>query len=322
MRLSDGVVVLRSPRPGDAAAIVAARDDASLRWLGTGSDEPAPFFCIERDGALSGWVDFDTDREWLRAGEVNVGYSLFPAARGHGAAVRAVKLLVHHLARDGAQHTATALIDLDNHASLAVVRRAGFCRQNDRQPNSFWTRAVPPRSYTDGVLTIRRPRVDDLDHDLEAKDDEQIDWLWLPGQREAWSAMTVAAQRDHARRGLEANHGAFGYGPKWTFAVDTVDQSYVAYIDCDLANEHVPRGEANISYSAHPAHRGQGFVTRAVHLVVQFLRDNTGAREAHLIVDRANEASRRVAGAAGAAEVERWVDAPTGRILIRHVLVV
>jgi hypothetical protein len=56
-----------------------------------------------------------------------------------------------------------------------------------------------PTSYTDGRLTIRRLQVSDLDADLEAKDDEQIDWLWDPGHREAWEAMTPDEQREHAK---------------------------------------------------------------------------------------------------------------------------
>ncbi len=41
-------------------------------------------------------------------------------------------------------------------------------------------RPVPPVSYTDGVVTIRPQRVDDIDRHMEAIDDDQIDWLWEP----------------------------------------------------------------------------------------------------------------------------------------------
>lgn len=117
-----------------------------------------------------------------------------------------------------------------------------------------------------GAVTIRRQQVADLDADLESKDDEQIDWLWLPGQRESWEAMTPGEQRAHALSGLQANHEAFGTGPKWTFAVDASDADCVAYVDCDLANGHVPSGEANISYTSHPSHQGKGHVSRAVRV--------------------------------------------------------
>ena len=183
----------------------------------------------------------------------------------------------------------------------------------------FFTRPIPPITYSDGVLTIRPPRTDDLEADLAAKDDEQIRWMWLPGEREAWEAMPPAAQREHARRGLQTRHDAFGTGPKWTFSVDTRDAVCVAYIDCDLANQHVPNGEANVAYSTHPAFRGKGYLSRAVRLLQQFLVDHTAAPRAHLLIDIDNVASLRVARAVGATERERWVD-DRGSTMARHVL--
>lgn len=178
---------------------------------------------------------------------------------------------------------------------------------------------MPAPSYTDGVVTIRRQQPSDLEADLEAKDDEQIDRLWMPGQRELWEAMTPVEQRAHARAGLVANHDRFGRGPKWTFGVDGPTTPNVACVDCDLANAHVPAGEANISYAAHPAHRGARHVSRAVRLVLAFLRDNTGAPRAHLIADVDNVASVRVAVAVGARPVGSWVD-DQGRTVVRHVI--
>ena len=168
-------------------------------------------------------------------------------------------------------------------------------------------------------MTIRRQRPDDLAADLAAKDDEQISWLWQPGQRESWESMTRDQQRAHAARTLATNHDAFGSGPKWCFSVDTADANYVAYVDFDLANEHVPAGDANISYSAHPAYRGRGYVARAVRLVARVIAQNTAARRAYLIVDAQNTASLRVAHAVGAVEVGRWTN-ERGRTMIRHEL--
>ena len=177
----------------------------------------------------------------------------------------------------------------------------------------------PPPVYSDGVVTIRRQRLDDLEADLAAKDDEQIDWLWQPGQRELWEAMTRDEQRAHAARTLAANRDAFGAGPKWCFSVDAAEPDYVAYVDFDVANAHVPAGDANISYSAHPAYRGRGYVARAVRLVAQFITQHTDARRAFLIVDAQNAASLRVAHAVGAVEGGRWVN-ERGHTMIRHEL--
>lgn len=177
------------------------------------------------------------------------------------------------------------------------------------------------RSYGDGRVTIRPLSVEDLDMDLAAKDEEQILWMWEPGERESWESMTPDQQRSHALEGLREAHDSFGPGPKWRFAVDAEGVSYVAYVDCDLANPHVPFGQANIAYAAHPAYRGRGYVSAAVRLVLRFLADTTEATVAQISVDEENAASLRVARAVGAREVGRWTNA-RGREMIRHVIAV
>jgi len=315
---TDGLVLIRPPGAGDAETLIAGRDEIFHRFLGDGDEEPRPIGCILVHDEIIGWVDYDLDREWLKPGEINVGYNVFAPHRGKGYASRAVQLLAHHLVVDTDHHTATLLIDSRNRRSLAVAARTRFVDCGRRDGNTYFKRRLPPLTYSDGVVTIRRQRDDDLDADLEAKDDQQIDWLWLPGHRELWEAMTAAEQRAHALRGLRANRDAFGTGAKWSFAVDAPDAEYVAYVDCDLANEHVPAGEANISYSSHPAHRGKGYVSRAVRLVMRFLADHTAARQAHILVDAENVASLRVADATDATPAEQWSTAD-GRQMIRHV---
>ncbi len=183
---TDGVVEIRPPRRGDAGLLIAGRDEVFRRFMGEGSPEPQPTGCIVAGGEVVGWVDFDIDRAWLEPGEVNLGYNVFAPHRGKGYATRAVQLLLHHLAVDTGHRTATLLIDPVNHRSLALASRARFGRCGDLDGNPHFKRPVPPLTYTDGTVTIRPQRVEDLDLDLEAKDDEQIHWLWLPGQRASW----------------------------------------------------------------------------------------------------------------------------------------
>ncbi len=136
----------------------------------------------------------------------------------------------------------------------------------------------------------------------------KIKWLWEPGDRERWEAKTPDEQRLHALTTLTAARDSFGSGPKWSFAVDTADDPYVAYVDCDLANNHVPHGQANIAYSAHPSFRQKGYVVRAVQLVFTFLEEKTQALEAHINVDAENIASLHVARALGATQSEVWLN--------------
>lgn len=172
---------------------------------------------------------------------------------------------------------------------------------------------------TDGALVLRQLGPGDLDRHLEAVDDQQIHWLWEPGDGDSWNGLSSSQQREHQRRWLQAVHDSFGPGPKWCFGVDAPAAAYVVYIDCDLENPHVPAGTANISYTCHPAYRRMGYTTAAVRLACSFLRERTAASEAYIVVDAENQASLGVARAVGALEQDRFVD-DRGRTKIRHVL--
>ena len=234
-------------------------------------------------------------------------------------AFRALQLLMHHLAVRTSFRLALLEVPQCGAATVAIATAAGFSARAAGHGAGVPSRPVPPLTYTDGVVTIRRQRPDDIDAHLAAIDDEQIDWLWEPGSRQQWEALSPEQQRARNAAHLRRCHDSFGDGPKWTFSVDGRDVTYLAYIDCDLDNEHVPTGQANIAYTAHPACRGQGNVSRAVRLVTAFLRDHTGAQCAHIIVDSQNTASVRVAVAAGATRAGAWQN-EYGRIMIRHVL--
>jgi RimJ/RimL family protein N-acetyltransferase len=139
---TDGVVTLRAPAPGDVELLVANRDEEFFRWFGPGATGPNPVARIWVDERLVGWVDYDldADHDWLRPGEVNVGYYLFPEARGKGYASRAVELLLEHLRRDTEHSVATLLIHPENVRSLALARRLGFVQRGEVNGEPFFTR--------------------------------------------------------------------------------------------------------------------------------------------------------------------------------------
>ena len=141
-QLTDGVVTLRAPRPGDRELLDAGRDEEFFRWLG--AESPSPVACVCADDELVGWVDYDVERDWLRTGEVNVGYYLFPTARGKGYASRAVELLLLHLARETEHTTATLLIHPDNVNSLRLAHRLGFERKGEVEGEAFFVRELTP----------------------------------------------------------------------------------------------------------------------------------------------------------------------------------
>jgi RimJ/RimL family protein N-acetyltransferase len=140
--LTDGVVTLQPPSPGDAQLLVEGRDAEFFRWLGPGAETPNPVACVWVGDELVGWVDYDLEHDWLRPGEVNVGYYLFPAARGKGYASRAVELLLRHLSRDTEHTVATLVIDPENARSLALAGRLRFVEKGELDGQLFFARDV------------------------------------------------------------------------------------------------------------------------------------------------------------------------------------
>lgn len=137
---TDGVITLRPSRPGDARVLVEGRDGEFFKWLGPGAETPNPVACIWLGDELIGWVDYDVEQDWLRSGEVNVGYYLFPAARGKGYASRAVELLLLHLERYTGHTAATLAIDPENVRSLRLARRLGFVQKGEVEKGLFFAR--------------------------------------------------------------------------------------------------------------------------------------------------------------------------------------
>ena len=144
----------------DRQAVLTWRDEESRRWLGPGSDDPAPMGCIEVDSTVVGWIDVDAHHPWLQPGEANVGYCVFPAHRGRGYAARAVRLLPAAM-DDRGLRWALLVIDVGNVASMGVARSSGARLRPERTWRGSDLRRVRHRAHvthqrvTTGFATLR-----------------------------------------------------------------------------------------------------------------------------------------------------------------------
>ena len=146
-RLTDGVVVLRPLDLDDVAEHLAGEDEELVRWLNGGpgtretveahvracmaaweADGPTITFGI-REGEperLVGTVDAHLELPGLEPGQANIAYGLYPHARGHGLASRAVVLMCTYLATRHGVREAVIRTDPANTASAGVAIRTGF----------------------------------------------------------------------------------------------------------------------------------------------------------------------------------------------------
>ncbi len=149
--LTDGVVTVSPPREEDAEALAAgARDAAVARfanvswadatieelrerirgaWRERAAEGALAHFAIRDAGSLEsiGYLIFFGVN--LRDGRAEVGYFVFPEARGRGAATRATMLVVDWAFHDLGLQRVQAIAFQDNVASQRVIEKAGFTRE-------------------------------------------------------------------------------------------------------------------------------------------------------------------------------------------------
>jgi RimJ/RimL family protein N-acetyltransferase len=141
--LTTGRLVLRPYRSDDVDAVHRAlQDPGSLRWLSV----PSPYTEADATEFVTGAAvsaraegraliaAVEADGEFMGSAGLHlvpgllgpsVGYWLAPWARGHGYAAEAARALADWALRHGAARV-HLMADVDNAASQAVARRAGF----------------------------------------------------------------------------------------------------------------------------------------------------------------------------------------------------
>jgi RimJ/RimL family protein N-acetyltransferase len=87
-------------------------------------------------------------------------------------------------------------------------------------------------------------------------------------------------------------------------AVVVVAGGGVGWVDHDNDRSWLADDEVNLGYCLFPEHRGKGYATRAVELLVQHLAADTDWKVATLLIDRQNEASLALAERAGFTSVD------------------
>lgn len=125
-------------------AFVAAR---ALKLRAEGRPEPwsSTFLIIDdSEGKIVGGCGFKTAPD---DGRVEVGYGVAPSARGRGAATAALQMLLDKAFDAGAQEVVAEVIPT-NHASIRVVRKAGFLQSGSRldEAGEFVVRWIKCRS--------------------------------------------------------------------------------------------------------------------------------------------------------------------------------
>lgn len=134
----------RPPREADVARWLQAN---AVAWAEAGDVVDLGIEDVAT-GALTGCVGLQRGLAYLRDGEVNLTYALYPAWRGRGYATAAL-VLAMDVARSRGPEVVRFVVRAapDNAESLAVARRAGFSdagQTDDEHGLLTWLEHHPP----------------------------------------------------------------------------------------------------------------------------------------------------------------------------------
>ena len=139
---------------------------------------------------------------------------------------------------------------------------------------------------TDKVITIQPFSVENAEDHLKGEDDEQI--KWLSGGKSTLESIKSWISKNQ-------KHWEIG-GPIFNFAVFDHDSKLVGMVEANTdfkKVEGIEKGDANISYGLYPKERGKGYASRAVNLIIIFLKER-GFKRAVIRINPKNIFSLKV----------------------------
>jgi RimJ/RimL family protein N-acetyltransferase len=167
---------------------------------------------------------------------------------------------------------------------------------------------LPDIRLSDGIVTIRPFILEDAQAHLAGEDEEQV--KWLSGGKSTLESV---------QKWIEENTGSWrrGGGPLYNFAVEDAEtRKLIGMVEAstDTSIAGIKEGDANISYALYPDARGKGYVTKAVTLLLDFLKSR-GIKRAVIRVDLKNTASANVPARLGFTKIEGIIQTEEGHSL-------
>ena len=150
----------------------------------------------------------------------------------------------------------------------------------------------PPAEYgpqpelTDGVVMLRPWRDEDIEAAVAGHDEEMAHWFGSP---------EVATSYEQHKRAVDNWRRWYAEGRSRVGFVIEHDGDVVGSVEV----RDVGGGAGSLSWTLYAGHRGHGYATRAVRLLVDYAIDALGMQRVEAQVDAENERSLRVATRSG-----------------------
>lgn len=142
-------------------------------------------------------------------------------------------------------------------------------------------------TLTDGLVTLRAPREDDVGASVEQCQD--------PLTRR-WTNVPVPYTRDDARTYLRhVIPGGWATEREWGFVVEATGETGGPEFGGTISLRNGGDGRAEIAFGAHPRVRGRGVMERALRLLLEWGFAERDLRTVIWLAHRGNWASRRLA---------------------------